>query len=86
MVKRPCSHCGQEQARKKVWAWGKGKRVLCMTCGRDWCFGSDGITVMPWLRRRRGLSDEGLPLVAEMFANEAIDVDAICEHVRREKM
>jgi hypothetical protein len=44
-VKRPCSVCGIEQARKKVWSKGKGRRVICMGCGPFWFFAKDGITV-----------------------------------------
>jgi hypothetical protein len=41
-MKKPrlCAVCGKDQAHKKVWeAWGK--RVICMTCGPEWTFGSD---------------------------------------------
>jgi hypothetical protein len=45
IIKRPCLVCGKEQARKKVWANGVGKRVICMACGQTHTFLSDGKTV-----------------------------------------
>jgi hypothetical protein len=41
-VKRPCSACGQSQARRKVWE-KYGKQVICFACaGKGWTFDREG--------------------------------------------